>query len=133
MKQNNFTQQKSSMVEQWKHYVIAGNQSLLNKDFRTAARQYELARKCAENLFLKWANPDESVSALVVTYHNIADLHRKQGNANSILYYLEKAHDVILKTLFKTPIGGQRHQALLSASKRTYSALVSYKKCGVYN
>jgi len=133
MKQNSTTRDKSSMVEQWKHYVIAGNQGLLNKEYRSAARQYELARQCAENLFVKWGNPDEAVSALVVTYHNIADLHRKQGNAGSILYYLEKAHDVILRSLISTPIGGQRYLALMGASKKTYSALVSYKKCGVYN
>jgi len=124
---------KDTMIERWKHYAIAGNQSLIGKKFRNAAQQYELARQCAETLFTKWHEPNEAVSALVVTYHNIADLHRKQGNKSSVLHYLEAVHKTILHALATTPIEHDRHKALLCASKRTYSALVGYKKCGAYH
>lgn len=132
MKLDNAVVTKGNLVERWKKYVIAGNQSLINKDFRLAARQYELARQCAETIFVKWSDPNEAVSALVVTYHNIADLHQVQGNKGSILHYLQKVHKIILKALTTTPIDHKRHIPLLSASKRTYSALISYKQFGVY-
>ena len=121
-----------SLVERWKNHVIAGNRFLIEQDLRSAATQYELARQCAETIFTKWSNPSEAVSALVVTYHNIADLQRKQGNTESIKYYLQTVHSIVLRALTATPIGHQRYSALLSASKRTYSALVSFKKYGVY-
>ena len=132
MNNNNTVKLKRTMIERWKHYAIAGNQSLMNDRFRSAAKQYELARQCAETLFVKWHEPNEAVSALVVTYHNIADLHRKQGNKSSVLHYLEAIHNTILQALTTPPIEHKRHSALLCASKRTYSALVGYKKCGVY-
>lgn len=124
--------QKANLVERWKKYVVAGNQSLINKDYRSASRHYELARQCAESVFLKWSEPNESVSALVVTYHNIADLHQAQGNKGSILHYLEKIHKILLHALATTPIEHERHVALLAGSKRTYAALVNFKKFGTY-
>lgn len=132
MKQDQLNQSNSNMVERWKQYVVAGNHCMIGKEFQSAAIQYELARQCAESLFKRWFEPSEAVSALVVTYHNIADLNRKQGNTKSVLYYLEKAHDIVLRELTSTPIGDKKHNALLCASKRTYKALVGYKKCGVY-
>ena len=133
MENHHVSPPKGTMAERWKYYVIAGNQSLINNKFRNAAKQYELARQYAETLFIKWYEPNEAVSALVVTYHNIADLHRKQENKSSVLHYLEAVHKTILHALTATPIEHKRHSALLCASKRTYSALVSYKECGAYH
>jgi len=59
--------EKQNSVERWKRYVVAGNECLIKQDLRMAARQYELARQCAEGLFKKSENPEEGVSALVVT------------------------------------------------------------------
>jgi len=78
-------------------------------------------------------NPSEATSALVVTYHNLADLQRKLGNSSAILFYLEMAHTIVLRALIATPVSHEKHCVLMSASKRTYSALVSYKRCGVYH
>ena len=133
MHQTKNTKAKPNLVERWKRYVIAGNHSLIADDLRAAALQYELARQCAETLFNKWAESSEAVSALVVTYHNIADLHRKQGNAEAIKHYLQAVHTIVLRALASTPIEHNRHGALLNGSKRTYSALVSFNKCGVYS
>ena len=133
MRQSHSLMTSSSIIERWKQCVIAGNQSLLKEEFDVAARQYEFARQSAETIFEKWVNPCEAASALVVTYHNIADLHRKLGNASTILFYLERAHTIVLRALVATPVGDEKHHALMGASKRTYSALVNYKKCGIYN
>ncbi len=123
----------NSILDRWKQEIVTGNQCLIAKDFQAAASRYELARQFAETIFKDWVNPNEAVSALVVTYHNIADLQRKIGNAESILFYLEKAHQIVLKALVSTPVNnGQRYCSLLSASKRTYSALLGHKKCCVF-
>ena len=123
----------NSILERWKKEVITGNQCLIKKDFDEAACRYELARQSAETVFKEWLNPYEAASALVVTYHNIADLQRKMGNSEGVHFYLEKVHKTVLKTLLATSVDDQRFYSLLCASKRTYKALLSYKKCGVYS
>ena len=133
MQLNDSSMKSSSIVGRWKQCIVAGNQHLLKKDFDAAACQYEFARQYAETIFANWLNPYEATSALVVTYHNIADLQRMLGKRSEVLFYLEKAHKVVLRELLITPVGNKKHKALMSASKRTYLALVSYKKCGVYS
>lgn len=122
----------NSIIDRWKYYIVAGNQCFLKKEFDAAACQYEFARQCAETIFDEWVNHCEAVSALVVTYHNIADLQRKIGNGNALLFYLERVHSRVLNKLLVTPISHKKHRALMGGSKRTYSALISYKKCGAY-
>jgi len=132
MQRSDSSTESSFVIDQWKRCVVAGNKAILKKEFDAAARQYEFSRKYAETIFENWLNPSEAVSALVVTYHNIADLQRMLGNQSGILFYLEKAHKMVLRELLMTPFGHKKHQALMAGSKRTYSALVNYKKCGVY-
>ena len=133
MSQTNSPIKNISILERWKKEIIAGNQCLIQKNFNEAACRYELARQSAEKIYKEWLNPYEAVSALIVTYHNIADLQRKMGNSEGVHFYLEKVHQTILKTLLATSIDDQRFNSLLCASKRTYMALISYKKCGVYS
>ena len=109
----------NSILERWEKEIITGNQCLVKKDFDEAACRYELARQFAESVFKEWLNPYEAASALVVTYHNIADLQRKVGNSEGVHFYLEKVHQIVLKALLATSIDDQRFYSLLCASKRT--------------
>ena len=133
MSQIDSTVKSISILERWEKEIIAGNQCLIKKDLNGAGCHYELARQTAETVFKEWLNPYEAASALVVTYHNIADLQRKMGNSEGVHFYLEKVHKTVLKTLLATSVDDQRFYSLLCASKRTYKALLSYKKCGVYS
>lgn len=116
-------------MDEWKKYIIAGNRRFSSSEFNAAKSSYEVAREHAENLFPKWKDPEEAASALVVTYHNLADLYQKQGNFSGAREALEKVHKIVLHALVSTSIGSSRHSSLLRASIKTYSALVIHKSC----
>lgn len=116
-------------MDEWKKNIIAGNRRFSRSDFNAAKSSYEVARQHAENLFPQWLDPDEAASALVVTYHNLADLYQTQGNYSAARNSLEKVHKTILRALVSTSIESARHSSLLRASVKTYSALITHKNC----
>jgi hypothetical protein len=116
-------------MEEWKKEIMAGNRRFSRSDFDAAKSSYESARQHAEDLFPKWEDAEEAASALVVTYHNIADLYQKQGNFSGARNSLEKVHKTVLRALVSTSIESKRHSSLLRASVKTYSALVIHKSC----
>jgi hypothetical protein len=116
-------------MDEWKKYIIAGNRRFSKSDFDAAKSSYEEARLHAENLFLKWTDPDEAASALVVSYHNLADLHQLQGNFSAARKALQKVHKIVLSALEATSVDSTRHSSLLRASVKTYSALSFHKNC----
>lgn len=113
----------------WKNYITAGNEKFAASDFDSAKAFYEAARTEAENLFSKWKEPDEAVSALIVSYHNMADLYQKQGHTDAARSILERVHQFILRAVTSTPINNRRHSALYRGSIETYSALLVHKRC----
>ena len=80
-------------------------------------------------MFPSWRDPHEAVSALVVSYHNMADLHQKQGETNEARGVLEKIHQRVLRAVTSTPTHDRRHSALYQGSIETYAALLSHKRC----
>lgn len=129
MQQPSLMMSEYSAMDEWKRNIIAGNQRFSRCEFAAAISSYEIARQHAENLFPKWVDADEAASALVVTYHNLADLHQKQGHYSAARKALEKVHQIVLNALASTSIKSERHGALLRASVKTYSALLVHKSC----
>lgn len=116
-------------MEEWKKHIIAGNRRFSRCDFDAAESSYDVAKEHAENLFPDWKDSEEAASALVVTYHNLADLYQKQGNSSLARNAFEKVHKIILHALINTPVGTRRYGSLLRASLKTYAALVAHKRC----
>lgn len=113
----------------WKNYITAGNEQFAKNEFESARALYEAARREAEILFPSWRDPHEAVSALVVSYHNMADLHQKQGETSAARGVLEAIHQRVLRAVTSTPIYDRRHSALYRGSIETYSALLTHKRC----
>ena len=111
----------------WKSYILAGNKCFASDDLESAQDLYLAARKEAENLFCSWREPDEAVSALVVTNLNIADLYQKQGQTQTARTVFERIHRFILHAVTSTPISDRRHKALYEGSIKTYAALINHK------
>jgi len=115
-------------MEEWKKHILAGNKEFSSKNYAIAEHEYKVAKDYAEQSFIQWHDPYESSSALVVTYHNLADLHQRQGNTELARETLEDAHDILLRAVTSTPVDSGRHDALCQASLETYSALLLHKK-----
>jgi hypothetical protein len=113
----------------WKKYITAGNEKFAQSDFESAKTLYRAARNEAEALFSSWREPNEAVSALIVSYHNTADLYQRQGNTDKARSVLEKVHQLVLRAVASTSADDQRHYALYRGSITTYSALLSHQRC----
>ncbi|RBP50652.1 hypothetical protein [Arenicella xantha] len=116
-------------MHEWKHHITLGNRQFVNHDFDRAQSSYAAALQAAERLFPRWSEPNEAVSMIVVTHHNIADLYQKLGLVCSARHVLEKAHSMLLNALSNTPSNHARHQALLRGTIKTYAALNRHKNC----
>lgn len=64
----------------WKQLIIEGNQLFEQKCFAEAFDVYQKAKERAYVLFQIWPDVDEATAALVVSYHNIAELHSENGH-----------------------------------------------------
>jgi hypothetical protein len=116
-------------MNEWKKCITAGNRDFSEHDFEAARSSYEKAKQHAENLLFQWSNPDEAASALVVSYHNLADLHQLQGDFSAARDTLKNVHKIVLCALEDSLVGSKRYVSLLRASVKTYSALSVHRRC----
>lgn len=116
-------------MEAWKNTIKLGNQHFANNELASALAVYKTAQVFAEDLFYHWSNAEEAVSAVVVTYLNIADLYNKQGAVCSATTTLQKIHRMLLRELASTESDSQRHTALYRGSMKTHTALMAHKRC----
>ena len=121
-----------TVFAQWQQYISDGNKYLIDSDFNAAKFQYEMARQYAEKMSNIEFDLYQTGPALVVTYHNIADLNRKLGDVSAVKFYLEKVHNTILKMLMETAHDDEKHALLLRLSFKTYNKLIKFKKCSIY-
>lgn len=120
-------------MEAWKNTIKLGNQHFANNELVSALRVYNRAKVFANDLFHHWSNADEAVSAAVVTYLNIADLHKKQGAVFLATTTLEKIHQKLLRELMAKDLDSQRHIALYRGSMKTHTALLAHKRCHLWS
>ena len=118
-------------METWKKYISDGNSSLIKCDFEAARQSYEKARVEAESKFVSLSEPVDAVFAVIVTYHNLADLYQKQGYTKMARLALETVHDHLLRSVVSNPLSSARHAALYRGSVLTYSKLMAHKRCHI--
>ena len=116
-------------MKNWKEHITQGNQYFLNQDYEAARLEYENARVLAEQTFVEPGEPSEAVFAVIVTYHNLADLYQKQGYTKMARLALETVHHQVLRAVAATSVHSTRHAALYRGAKLTYAALMNHKRC----
>ncbi len=93
-----------------------------------ALADYEQALSIARQLFV--APPpgraEDCVAALVVSCHNLADLHIEHGDADTAASYLCRAHETLISLLLDADRTASLRQAALRQSRATHLALVSH-------
>jgi len=112
-------------MEQWKQHIMLGNQCFDERQLLTAMTHYQSAKSRAHVLFEHWFNPEQSVAALVVSYHNLADLYLREDNPAMAEKELRSIYDYILTQLDKDLPDVKRKRALLHGLKQSYTALLS--------
>ena len=86
----------------WEKYICAANRHYSNSNFDAALTLYHAAGKEAELLLPTWNDPAEGVSALVVTYLNMADLYQSAEQTRTARDVLISIHNRTLRLLMST-------------------------------
>ena len=113
-------------MKHWQHMMKIGNQLFGAGDFYSAREQYLQALALAQVLFDRWANADEAVAALVVSHHNLADLHLRIGQPEEAAEYLCAVHEYLLEASENLRLSQVLRDTALRHSQRTYTELLSF-------
>ncbi|WP_321814775.1 MULTISPECIES: DUF2753 family protein [unclassified Paraburkholderia] len=69
---------------------------------------------------------EDCVAALVVSCHNLADLHLDHGDTDTAARYLCRAHETLIALMVDTDRSASLRQAALHHSRQTHLALISH-------
>lgn len=114
-------------IETWKRHINAGNDSFDKYQILASLAHYQAAIKQATALLDQWHDKKAAVAALVVSYHNLADLYLREGEPLLAEYELENAHDKLNLAMQRTQTDSPDIEALLWGLNRTYFALVRHR------
>jgi hypothetical protein len=113
-------------MEQWKRTILSGNDCFNRGDLIDARELYLQALALAQVLFDRWNVADEAVAALVISHHNLADLHLSLGQPEESSEYLCAVHERLLKVIQHPQMASALRQAALRQSTKTYSELLGF-------
>ena len=115
-------------MEVWKKFTKEGNALYQSFCWHAAESQYQCAKTRAENLLMSWADPEEAVAALVVSYQNLAEVYGAMGLHLKQQKELQAAHCCLLTALQSNDLTNQQIDAILGGVNRTYMALLAHLK-----
>lgn len=88
-------------LESWQRATLVGNRAFNEGDFDTACRVYLYSLSLAQGLVVQFdpqsGRKDDSIAALVVSHHNLADLHLRMGHIELACNQLCAVHYQLLR------------------------------------
>jgi len=93
-----------------------------------ALKAYQQALEIAHRLIGQSPSgrADDCVAALVVSHHNLADLHAELGDIDSAAEHLCRAHETLITLFLDAGRGASLQQAALRHSRETHVALLNH-------
>lgn len=113
-------------MEHWKRTIEAGNRCFNMGDWIEAREIYLRAIAQAQILFSRWPDAEEAVSALVISHHNLADLHLMLGQPEETAEHLCSVHERLLEAMADITLPGSLREAALHHSRTTYTSLLQF-------
>lgn len=123
----------ATLVHAWEKSMQQGNQAFaLNEDQR-ALQQYQEALKQAQSLLRECVQNtapaisiDTVFAAYVVSHHNLASLHARQGDLNAAACRLCEVHRCLSCICEDASMAGALREAAQRHGRRTYSELLNF-------
>ncbi len=124
-------------INQWKAEISSGNRCFNQQRISDAIRHYENAKTVACALFPYWQDTQAAAAAVVVSYHNLADVYLREKLPEHAEIELRKSHNFILNALRDDErqqscacsrcYDEARTDILLKTASRTYLALIQHQ------
>ena len=114
-------------LQDWPQTTRKGNMCFDTDTLQSAAHFYQQALTLALCNYPNDEDFNHSIIAIILSYHNLADLNIQQGNLSDAQFNLHTAHQFILDELNKTG-SDLKKMSLLRASNKTQFAIQSFNK-----
>ena len=105
-------------MDVWKYRIEAGNRAFRKNDFKEAIICYQKACARAQSLVEFSADYRDTVAALLVSYHNLADTLILEEQEATALARLRDVHWVLMMKLNRSGVPPAQHWALLDGCQR---------------
>ena len=112
-------------MDEWKRETQAGNALFEQGDYAMAEQHYLSACHFADIFLMPCADPDGGVAALVVSYQNLAELYRAQGQHPQAMRSLQAAHARLSHALSAPGLCHAHQQALLRGSGQVRTEIMN--------
>ncbi|TBU98174.1 hypothetical protein [Stutzerimonas kirkiae] len=113
-------------MELWKKTIESANRCFEAGRMIEAREGYLQALAMAQMLFDRWHDADQAAAALVVSLHNLADLHLRLGQVQEAGRCLRNAHERLLDAAQSGRSSVALREAALRHSNHTYLALMQF-------
>lgn len=110
----------------WERETAIGNQYFNKKHFEKAIKNYLYAKKLASQLFNSSNNPERAVSALVVSYHNLADLYKQKNELKMAYQELDEVDAYLVNCLENGITNAKKMNAVRRGIDKTRAELLSF-------
>ncbi len=110
----------------WKQLIVAGNQLFEERRFDEALDYYQQAKERAHTLFNIWPDENAATASLVVSYHNIADLHSENGHRHLAYSALQDIHDFLSNQFKVCQKNESRRMAVLQGISKADVELIRF-------
>ena len=87
----------SLAMDTWKQSSIAGNLAFSQKRYHEAEQHYKLASQRAQQLLWLWFDAEEIITALVISFQNMAELYFMQSRHHDGLNQYQQLSDLLLR------------------------------------
>ncbi len=113
-------------MEHWKRTISAGNRCFSCGELIEARELYLQAIAQAQILFERWPIADEAVAALVISHHNLADVHLMLGQPEETAEHLCASHERLLSAIGDAGLPDSLRESALRHSRTTYTSLLEF-------
>ena len=113
-------------LSQWKASICAGNDCFDNHQNISSMAHYQKAICHAKALLNNSQDTRAAVAAMVISYHNLADLYLREGEQLLAEKTLRNVHQILSYELNQQSASSSKVEGLLWGLSRTYEALIAH-------
>ncbi|CAN7625057.1 tetratricopeptide repeat protein [Caballeronia sp. LjRoot31] len=126
--ENEFAPNNGSSLSAWERVMREAVRTSPAAPGNVALKAYQQALELAGRLIGEPppGRADDCVAALVVSYHNLADLHAELGDLDSAAAHLCHAHEILIHLFLDGSQDASLQQAALRHSRETHFALLNH-------
>lgn len=112
----------------WQQHMRAGNECFEAHQDLAALSHYNQAIELANSLLIEYEDIRAAVAAVIVSYHNLADVYLREHEYALAETQLRTVHQKMSLALKQAKPNSAQTEALLWGVNKTYFALISHKK-----